>query len=432
MKRRKKKRKKKEYTHDGNAVNISKYWDSLEQYKVDNLEDAAPQIYESCRKYFESTGLYDGGKLYEIDECIFDSKDNLSFSTFLYGESDASEITNHSEPYIKIQFGKYTFYESLGIKFYEKHRKYSQQKGVFGEKTVYLDSARDILYYPFCKDAYLIKHDGKTRFEEDQIIDDWEEFLKRRQSKNSFLNNNHLQLIDGFFEQLHIEMQKITKNSESIIISKNDFINELDKDNNGIIDVAEGSDDFMKLVRKIQNEVKVEDRHMQDFIKLSKYIKQSKKDIQQIFEWIKESKNAEYINDYVGVLKNQINHLESMLLHSISMVVALKENDKATFYEIHEAFDEMNVFDSQWQKDISEKLSDVSSGLSKLISSVDSMNRNITKSINELTYITDSNFKSLNSSISSELNSINSSIKFNNLLTLVQNYQSYKINKKLG
>ena len=49
--------------------------------------------------------------------------------------------------------------------------------------------------------------------------------------------------------------------------------------------------------------------------------------------------------------------------------------------------------------------------------------------LNELSYTTQNGFDNLRGSITSELKSINSSIGFNNLLTGIQTYQVYKINK---
>ncbi len=49
--------------------------------------------------------------------------------------------------------------------------------------------------------------------------------------------------------------------------------------------------------------------------------------------------------------------------------------------------------------------------------------------LNNLSYMTGEGFKNLNSSLSKELKTIQSGIGFNNLLTGIQTYQMYKINK---
>jgi hypothetical protein len=64
-----------------------------------------------------------------------------------------------------------------------------------------------------------------------------------------------------------------------------------------------------------------------------------------------------------------------------------------------------------------------------LMHSINSMERNIVSGLNELSYVTQEGFSDLNKSVTSELSSINSSVKFNNLLTGIQTYQMYKVNK---
>jgi len=46
-----------------------------------------------------------------------------------------------------------------------------------------------------------------------------------------------------------------------------------------------------------------------------------------------------------------------------------------------------------------------------------------------MSYVTQDGFSDLNNSLSRELQGINSSIDTNNLLTGIQTYQTYKINK---
>ena len=99
-------------------------------------------------------------------------------------------------------------------------------------------------------------------------------------------------------------------------------------------------------------------------------------------------------------------------------------------------FDKLNIFNSNWQNDISsnlnnisEKLTTLSSQLNSILLSIEKMNVTIVEEIKGLQYITSSSFESLEKNVNEELGSINSSIKFNNLLSTVQAYQMYKINK---
>ena len=57
------------------------------------------------------------------------------------------------------------------------------------------------------------------------------------------------------------------------------------------------------------------------------------------------------------------------------------------------------------------------------------MEQNIVNELSRLSYVTQESFEDLNSSVTSQLKDVESSINTNNLLTGIQAYQLYKINK---
>ena len=107
------------------------------------------------------------------------------------------------------------------------------------------------------------------------------------------------------------------------------------------------------------------------------------------------------------------------------MIVSLVEDDMITFYEIHEMFDTLNMFDSKHEKDVSQKLTNIGDGLESLMYEIRDMGNKISNSIEQLSYVTEESTRMLNNS----LGEINSSLDTNNLLTMIQTYQTYKINK---
>ena len=135
------------------------------------------------------------------------------------------------------------------------------------------------------------------------------------------------------------------------------------------------------------------------------------------------------IIEYSGILKNEINTYHSILANGISMLVALINEDFISYEEIYESLDRINLFDSQWEKDVSQKLTNIGNGLNDLLYEMQESNERIIDELSNLTYATESGFIDLSNCISNELKSIDSSIKFNNLLTGIQTYQMYKINK---
>jgi hypothetical protein len=90
----------------------------------------------------------------------------------------------------------------------------------------------------------------------------------------------------------------------------------------------------------------------------------------------------------------------------------------------------LNIFNSNWENEVSDKLTDIGDGLSGLMKSVDKMERNIVNGLNQLNYTNQEGFDDLNKSVTRELSSIKSAVRFNNLLTGISTYQLYKINKQ--
>ncbi len=215
------------------------------------------------------------------------------------------------------------------------------------------------------------------------------------------------------------------------------ILDNFDKDQNGIIDFVEADDDFMKLFRKHQNFItKNNSDQILKFVQTSDFLKTKRKNIQLVFSKIKNVTSEDSLENSVKILKNEIHTYNSLLLHSINMLIALVKNDQITFFQIYVCFDKLNIFNSNWQNDISnnlnnisEKLTILSSQLNSILLSIEKMNVTIVEEIKGLQYITSSSFESLEKNVNEELGSINSSIKFNNLLSTVQAYQMYKINK---
>ena len=211
--------------------------------------------------------------------------------------------------------------------------------------------------------------------------------------------------------------------------NKISILNSFDKDNNGEVDLVDG-ESFNKLLNKNQKSItEIDKTYIQKFVKISLYLKTKKKNTQTIFESIIETTTTEELEELSNLLKNQIHTYELLVFHSLSMITSLIESDLITFYEIYESLDQLGVFNSNWENEVSNKLTDIGDGIRELMYSIDKMENNIVQSLENLTYITQDSFSDLNNSITSQLGSIDSSIKFNNLLTGIQTYQMYKINK---
>ena len=107
------------------------------------------------------------------------------------------------------------------------------------------------------------------------------------------------------------------------------------------------------------------------------------------------------------------------------MLVSLIEDQMITFYEIHDSFDKLNMFNSNWENEVAQKLSNIDDGLNNPMYSINEMGQNIIQEIGQLSYVTAES----NQMLTNKLQEIDSSIQANNLLTGIQTYQMYKINK---
>lgn len=210
---------------------------------------------------------------------------------------------------------------------------------------------------------------------------------------------------------------------------KKNALTNLDKDGNGQVDLIDG-ESFNRLLNKNQKTIiEIDKNYIQKFVKISIYLKTKRKNTQTIFESIRDTVNEEELNELVSLLKNQIHTYELLVFHSISMITSLVQGDLITFYEIYECFDQLSVFNSNWENEISNKLTDIGDGIKELMYAIYEMENRLVDSIENLTYITQDSFGDLTKSVNLQLAEINTSLDINNLLTGIQTYQMYRINQ---
>lgn len=190
---------------------------------------------------------------------------------------------------------------------------------------------------------------------------------------------------------------------------------------------------------------------MHKFIKLNNYLQNKYNDVQNYQNQIQnintndivvqtnklniKNKNNELtyedtIEDLYGILKNEIYTFNLMIFHATNMLYARIKNNLIIYYEIFESFDELGVFESNWEKKISKQLVNISENLQDLIYTMNIMEQSIIDAIGHLSYTTKSSFENLQASLIEEMREIDNSIKASNMLSLIKTYQLYKINKQ--
>ena len=248
------------------------------------------------------------------------------------------------------------------------------------------------------------------------------ENLKKVKSLYTKIRNRLIKEIKELEKKQRLrEKLRLTKLNQS----KSNVLSELDKDGNGEVDVIEGNN-FNLLLKKHQKSIiEVNRTYVQQFVKVSSYLKIKEKNIQTIFNLIKDTPNQKVLKEYVELLKDDIHSYNLILFNSLNMIVSLVEDDMITFYEIHEMFDTLNMFDSKHEKDVSQKLINIGDGLESLMYEIRDMGNQISNSIDELSYVTEESNQQLNE----QLSEIDSTMKAGNLINAINAYQTYKTNK---
>tara|TARA_B100001741_G_scaffold162448_1_gene134313 strand:+ start:316 stop:1692 length:1377 start_codon:yes stop_codon:yes gene_type:complete len=228
---------------------------------------------------------------------------------------------------------------------------------------------------------------------------------------------------------------------------RKEILDEYDKDGNGEIDITE-CNDLSKILKKNQTKIiEIDRNHIQSFVKISNYLKLQRDNLKMFLKRIMSQKQEDvkdwdwYSRDFevrsefdfeefssnVEVFKDYVHSYNLLLSSSLSLIVSLTNDDMITFFEIYETLDKLNIFDSNHEKELKEKLSNIEYGLLKMRDEINVMNNQICNSLEQLSEIT---LESSNM-ITNELKSVDSSLKMNNLLQGIQVYQNYKTNRRL-
>ena len=224
---------------------------------------------------------------------------------------------------------------------------------------------------------------------------------------------------------------KINENKRKKLIKNISLlVKKFDKDDNGIIDIIETNDEFNKLFKIHQKTIlskskEFNQNYTHQLVRVGNYLDDKRKNLQLIFDFIKKTEEQSQLIEYSEILENEIHSYNLLLLNSLQLIVSLIDDDLITFYNIYEKFDKLNLYNSNWENEVLKRLSKINSNLEGLMYEIRDMGDRIVSSIDDLSYITDESTRMLDN----RLGEINSSIDTNNLLTMIQTYQTYKINK---
>ena len=237
------------------------------------------------------------------------------------------------------------------------------------------------------------------------------------------INEIEIELCQNILNKLDKEGQIKTK---ELNLKKESVFSEIDKDGNGLVDVIEGFDEIDLLLKKHQGKIiSIDSKHVMEFVQVSNYLKLKKKNIQKIFEELKKVSDKQNLKIYLEIFKDNIHVYDLITLNSLLMINSLINTDMITFSNIYLKFDSLNIFDLKHEKDISNKLDNLEKGLNNLMGVIRKVGDEICDEIYSLSSITEE----ANKQLSNQLSEIDSTMKVGNLISTINTYQNYKINK---
>tara|TARA_Y100000739_G_C20517565_1_gene422519 strand:- start:57 stop:1019 length:963 start_codon:yes stop_codon:yes gene_type:complete len=241
---------------------------------------------------------------------------------------------------------------------------------------------------------------------------------------------------EDILEKLEKDELKEKKEVSSFI---SDFVNDYDTDNNGKLDILE-NDGFAKLLKSNQAKIiEVDKSYIQKFVKLSLYIKTKSKNLQNTFTLIKDAQELKEINNLHLVFESQYHSYAVTIFESFKMMLSLVKDDLITFYETYEKFDQLKIFESNWESEVSQSLSDIKElnaqtiqQLMSISKQIQSMEESIVTGLKVSADQITASIDGMNESLTKELEGVNDKLWWNNVFQTIQIYQNRKTNQLLG
>ena len=404
--------------------------DIYNQRKLDNHEF----IYkEEILKYKNSHFNHFFGK-YKIWK---DIPENPSFGDL---NSSSQNIENN------IIFGLKSgvvFYEK-GVVFLTKNKNYSNYVySTYSQinKKYYLKitnknfiiSYKEKKLYSYPVEYYMVEKNIPFNGFDHNFLSSWLELIKERFKIEKERNLKSEQLRNKQRTE-HLEKQKIEFQKK-----KNYVLTRFDKDNNGILDIIEDKNIFDKLLKEnqsiiIKKEKEFHQKYTHQFVKVGNYINTKTENLRLLFNCINKIQNSKELETYVSILDKDIYSYNLLLFNSLNLITTLVNDDRITFYKLYEKFDKINIYNSNYENQLLNKLTSLNNNISELNSNINTlmieindMGDRIIDSIDNLSYVTEET----NTILDNQLTKVNSSIQTNNLLSVINLYQNSRINKNI-
>lgn len=224
--------------------------------------------------------------------------------------------------------------------------------------------------------------------------------------------------------------------SKEISVLKNKLQSKVDKDANGEVDLIESSV-FMDAVKTHQKEIQaINPDFVKNFVKLENNLKTRRTTIESIYAYAMKFKLSNHSNDVFEegakndladwkfnkqFLMGEMKAYTAVQYNAIHMVNALLNDDMITFYEIYEAFDQLELWHSQYEKVSTAQLKSLNDNIRSLIRTTEESTNRIVDGLGDLTYrMAEQN---------DNLKKIHGAVTAGNLLSVINTFQLHRISK---
>ena len=259
-----------------------------------------------------------------------------------------------------------------------------------------------------------------------QFNDKKEDFQRQINKEKEKIENKRYR--ESYNRERKSKQNQLNKLKESIV----QHLKKVDEEINSFKSLKHDVDGFNLMVEKNQNILVEKSKEFNDnytlkFVKVGNFLQTKQKNILSLKTIMYDCRTKSDFNKLSELLDREICSFKLLVYKSLNLLSSLLDDNQVIFYRIHEELDKFNIFNSNWENEVSDKLSRIDNNLINVISEIQSMSLDIVNSIDELSYITNESSQRLEY----RLQELNSSIKTNNLISIINTYQNYRTNKRL-
>lgn len=166
-----------------------------------------------------------------------------------------------------------------------------------------------------------------------------------------------------------------------------------------------------------------------NLIRVENKLNERENSINSILIELKSVQDLSQFETLINHLEIQKSQFQHMVYISCELLKSHEEHDKLTFYRIYDVLDEMDYFNSSWEKSLISEIKFVNEKLDQIVKKLNDIERSIVVTIQGLNDELGNKFDQFNSNITSKLGDIDDSIMLGNWINLVNTIQIQKVNK---